>query len=85
MGSISDRQNKRRSLPDYTTPTTNGGTNMSENNNGATMKTGERRLMWDGTRNNAVELVSRVAGGWLVRMANGMLVGPVVEGAATLR
>ena len=52
---------------------------------GTAMKQGDMKLMFDGRRNWAVELVAKVAGGWLVRLPNGMTVGPVVEGAGMLR
>jgi len=41
------------------------------------MKTNEVKLMWDGKKHQPVTLVREVQGGWLVRMENGMLVGPV--------
>jgi len=49
------------------------------------MEKGDKRLMWDGKRNWPVTLHSKVNGGWLVQLENGMLCGPVEEGPATLR
>jgi hypothetical protein len=41
--------------------------------------TGSKMLWFDGNRNHAVEIVDVVSGGYIVKMENGILVGPVGE------
>jgi hypothetical protein len=45
----------------------------------------EKKLWFDGKENHPVQLVEKVGGGWIVRLPNGMLVGPVKEDPRTLR
>jgi hypothetical protein len=51
------------------------------------MHKGQMKLYWDETakRNWMVELIEKVQGGWLVRLPSDVIVGPVKEGAASLR
>ena len=49
------------------------------------MKTGETKLYYDGKTNEPVELVLKVGGGWLVRLQNRMIVGPIKESIRILR
>ena len=49
------------------------------------MKTGETKLYYNGKANEPVELVSKVSGGWLVRLQNRMIVGPIRESIRILR
>lgn len=48
-------------------------------------KAGELKLWFDGIRNHAVTLVARVKGGWLLRLPNNIVVGPVERAQGVLR
>jgi hypothetical protein len=50
---------------------------MKHKRKGKTMNANEARLWWNGRELVRVTLVNEVTGGWLVRLENGMLVGPV--------
>ena len=43
------------------------------------------KLYWNGKTNQPVTLVNEVNAGWIIRLANGMLVGPVKLDPAILR
>lgn len=45
----------------------------------------KKKLWFDGKENHPVELIVKVKGGWIVRLPNGILVGPVEESENVLR
>jgi len=49
------------------------------------VREGQKRLLFDGNRNHQVTVEKKVTGGWLVRLQDGRLCGPVVAGPTTLR
>ena len=49
------------------------------------MKTGDTRLWWNGKCNQPVVLVEKLNKGWLIRLSNGLVVGPVEESEKILR
>ena len=44
-----------------------------------------KKLWFDGKENHPVDLVKNVNGGWIIKLPNGMLVGPIKEDKAVLR
>jgi len=44
---------------------------------GDTLKANQIKLWYNGKTSQPVTLVNEVNGGWIIRLANGMLVGPV--------
>ena len=49
------------------------------------MQAGDIKLWWNGKCNQPVVLVEKLNKGWLIRLSNGLVVGPVEELENSLR
>ena len=49
------------------------------------MNTGDKKLWFNGKSNQPVTLLEQTTGGWLIRLENGMITGPIVPDQKTLR